>query len=413
MDILAHPEARLAVALGIGLVIGAERERRKGDGPSRRGAGIRTFTITALLGGIVELFHNEILLGVGALFVAAIAVVAYWLGEREDPGFTTEVTIVLAYCLGAYAQLEPRIALATGISVAMLLALRAPLHRLTSTLLTEDELRDGLLLAVAAVVVLPLLPNRAIDPFGALNPFTLWRLVVVLMAMSGAGYIAQRALGPRYGLALAGFGGGFVSSSATIAAMGTRARSDPGLLRPAVAGATASTVATFVQLAVLVGTANPALLATLAWPLAAGGTAAALYAVIQTWNARKASGEAEKGRAFRISAALLFATLVAVIGFLATLARDWLGSAGAIAASSIAGFVDAHASSAAIGSMSASGQIDTTVASLAVLVALTTNTVTKAVLAFSTGPRRYRWLVCLGLVVVLAITWTTAMFTLW
>jgi uncharacterized membrane protein (DUF4010 family) len=225
VDFLELPEGRLAVALGIGLVIGAERERRKGEGPSRRGAGIRTFAIVALLGGIVAMLDSEALLVVGALLVGAIAVVAYWLGDREDPGFTSEVTIVLTYCLGALAE-------------------HAPLHRISRNVLTDDELRDALLFAVAAMVVLPLLPNRTVGPFGVLNPFTLWRLVVVLMAMSGAGYIAQRTLGPRYGLALAGLGGGFVSSSATIAAMGTRARADPDVLRPAVAGAAASTTTT-------------------------------------------------------------------------------------------------------------------------------------------------------------------------
>lgn len=110
------------------------------------------------------------LLVAGAAFVGDIA--AYWLGHRDDPGFTSEVTIVLTYCLGALAQHEPRIALAVGVSVAALLALPAPLHRWMQLLLTEAELQDALLFAVSAVVVLPLLPNRTIDTFGILNPFT-------------------------------------------------------------------------------------------------------------------------------------------------------------------------------------------------------------------------------------------------
>lgn len=411
MDLLELPEGRLAVALGIGLVIGAERERRKGEGPSRHGAGIRTFAIVALLGGIIAMLGSEALLIVGAVLVGAIAIIAYWLGDREDPGFTSEVTIVLTYCLGALAQHEPPIALATGICVATLLALRAPLHRISRNVLSEDELRDGLLFAVAAVVVLPLLPDRTIDPFGVVNPFTLWRLVVVLMAMSGAGYIAQRALGPRFGLALAGLGGGFVSSSMTIAAMGTRARTDPEVLRPAVAGAAASTVSTFVQLAILVGTANPALLATLAWPLGAGGLVAALYAAIQTWHARLAEADPVTGRAFRLSTAVLFGSLVTVIGFVSSAARAWLGDAGTVTAASIAGFVDAHSSTAAVGSMSASGQIDDRSAVIAILLALTTNTTTKAILAVTSGPRRYWLLVAVGLVLVLAATWMTALVT--
>jgi uncharacterized membrane protein (DUF4010 family) len=293
----------------------------------------------------------------------------------------------------------------------MLLALRAPLHRATQELLTEAELRDALLFGVAAVVVLPLLPDHTIDRFDVVNPFTLWRLVVVIMGMSGAGYIAQRAIGPRYGLALAGLGAGFVSSSAAIAAMGTRARADEHLLRPAVAGATASTVATFVQLAVLVSAADPSLLVVLAWPLAAGGVTALAYAAVQTWRARRAEAGPVRGRAFKLSTAMLFAGLVTAIGFVSVFARAWIGSAGAIVAAALAGLVDAHASTAAVGSLSATGQLAHGSAALAILLALTTNTFTKVVLAIGAGPRPYWTRVCLGLALVLIATWATALAT--
>ena len=409
MTFLERPEGRLAIALGIGLVIGAERERRKGEGPTRAGAGIRTFAVVALLGGVAALLDSEALLVVVAVVVGGIATVGYYLGARDDPGFTTEVALVLTYCLGALASRQPLVALATGLSVAMLLALRARLHSAVRTVLGEDELRDALLFGVAAVVVLPLIPDRTIDPLGVLNPFTLWRLVVVIMGMSGVGYIAQRAIGPRYGLALAGFGAGFVSSSATVAAMGARARADDELVRPAVAGATASTVVTFVQLAILVGAANPSLLAALSWPLAAGGMAAAAYAALQTWHARRAEAEPTRGRAFRLSTAVLFAVLVTAIGFASVLARSWLGSTGAVAAAAIAGLADAHASSAAIASMAATGQLAESAAVIGVLLALTTNTITKLVLAITSGPRSYWMRVGAGLVLVLVATWSVAL----
>jgi uncharacterized membrane protein (DUF4010 family) len=406
---LERPEGRLAIALGIGLVIGAERERSKGEGPNRSGAGIRTFAVVALLGGAVALLASEALLVAIAAIVGGIAIVGYWLSDREDPGFTTELSLMLTYCLGALADRQPLIALAAGLSVAMLLALRARLHSVVRTVLTDEELRDALLFGVAAVVVLPLIPDRPIDPLGVINPFTLWRLVVVLMAMSAAGYIAQRAIGPRYGLALAGLCAGFVSSSATIAGMGARVKADAELLGPAVAGATASTVATFIQLAILVGAADPALLAALAWPLGAGGLAAAAYAGLQTWRARRAKVDATRGRAFKLSTAVLFATLVTAIGFASALAHAWLGSAGAIATAAIAGLVDAHASSAAIGSMTSAWQLARGDAVIAVLLALTTNTITKLVLAITSGPRGYWVRVTGGLAFVLVVTWAVAL----
>ncbi|HEX8951132.1 MAG TPA: MgtC/SapB family protein, partial [Polyangia bacterium] len=240
MTFLDRPEGQLAIALAVGLVIGAERERRKADTP-RATAGLRTFALVGLLGGVVGLIGGAALLVVVAAVVGGMAIVGYYRGDRADPGLTTEAALVLTYCLGALAIGAPKVALAAGLAAATLLAFRTTLHSAVRSVLSGEELRDALLFGVAAVVVLPLVPNRTIDPLGVINPFTLWRLVVVLMAMSGAGYVAQRAIGPRYGLALAGFGSGFVSSAATIAAMGARARAEPELLRPAVAGAAAST----------------------------------------------------------------------------------------------------------------------------------------------------------------------------
>lgn len=405
MDALDLPEARLAIALGVGLVIGAERERHKGDGPRRAAAGIRTFALVALFGGVLAAIGGEVLLVAGAAIVGGLAIAAYRLGDREDPGFTSEVALVLAYALGALAGREPRLALAAGITVATVLALRAPLHRISRTVVTDDELRDALLFAVAAVVILPLLPDRAIGPFGLVNPFTLWRLVVVLMATSGAGYLAQRILGPRYGLALAGLGGGFVSSSATIAAMGGRARADAGVLVPAVAGAAASTVATFVQLAILIGTANPPLLAMLAWPLGAGGVTALGFAGYYTLRAsRRATADATPGRAFRLSSALLFGGLVTAIGLASTAARAWLGTPGAVVTAAVAGFADAHSSTAAIAAMAATSQLDGATAELAIVLALATNTITKVVLAISSGPRAFSVRVIVGLALAVAAT---------
>ena len=411
MSFLDRPEGRLAIALAIGLVIGAERERRN-TGARRGFAGVRTFALVGLLGGIAALLGSTALLVAIALVVGGFATVGYYLGDREDPGLTTETALVLTYCLGAFADREPKIALAAGLAAATLLAFRTQMHSAVRSVLGEEELRDALLFGVAAVVILPLVPDRAIDPLGVINPFTLWRLVVLLMAMSGAGYIAQRAIGPRYGLALAGFGSGFVSSSATIAAMGARAREEAELQRPAVAGAAASTVATFVQLAILVGAASPRLLFALAWPLGCGGGAALVYAAAQTWHARRAEVHAVKGRAFKLSAAILFGALVTGVAFVSAAVERWVGTAGAVAAAAVAGFADAHASSAAVASLAASDRLGEAAAIVGVLLALTTNTLTKGFLAVTSGPRGYSTRVLVGLALVLVATWTAALVRL-
>src|SRR5512140_3808194 len=151
------------------------------------------------------------------------------------------------------------LALAASVMVTVLLAARDPLHRLVRDAITRQELLDGLTFSVAALVVLPLLPDRTIDPFGFVNPFALWRLAVVFMGLSALGYAAQRLLGQRYGLTIAGFASGFVSSSAAIAAMGGRARADASRAGRSAAGAVASILGSLVYLLALVVAADPGL----------------------------------------------------------------------------------------------------------------------------------------------------------
>ena len=191
----------------------------------------------------------------------------------------------------------------------MLLYSREGLHRFVRSGLTEAELRDALIFAGATLVVLPLLPDDPLDPYGVLNLRKIWIVVVLIMAISGAGYIAVRLLGVRFGLPVSGFASGFVSSSATIAAMASRVKETPGLLRPAAAGAVLSTVATIVQLALLLAAVNMAVLGELAIPLALSGLAAVLYGGAFTLWALKHEGQGDDkpGRAFSLATALALA----------------------------------------------------------------------------------------------------------
>ncbi len=395
----------MAVAVGIGLVVGAERERRKSQGRNRSAAGIRTFALTAALGGVA--FH------LGATVTAAIALVVggsaalgYALGDRSDPGLTTELALLLTFGLGVLAQSEPRAALAVGLLATALLAYRRDLHRFVRGVLTQRELLDLLILGVSALVVLPMLPDRALDPLGAVNPHRIWKLAVVMMALTGAGYVAQRLVGARVGLAVAGIASGFVSASATVSSMASLSRNSPALVGPAAAGACASMVATFVQMAILVGAASPALLRAGALPLGAGAGTALVYAAVQTLRAGRDGYSATlKGRAFNIRMALGFALLVTVVDVAATLAQKWLGTGGVVGTTALTGFVDAHAPSAAVASLVASGELSPPLGLLAVLAAFSANTVTKGILAWQGGSASFRRRVLVGLALVLAAVW--------
>lgn len=402
----------LAVALGIGLLIGIDRERRKGTGPGRAPAGIRTFTITSLCGAVAVIAGGDLLLAVVTVGVFAMAGLAYWQARDQDPGLTTEAALVATVLLGGLAIHEPALAAGLGVIVAGLLTARTAIHRFVRSALTEEEVRDGLIFAGATLVVLPLLPDKTLGPYGALNPRTIWIVVVLVMAVSALGYIAVRLVGARFGLPLAGLVSGFVSSVATIGAMGARAAKSGDLLRPAVAGAVLSTVATFVQLSVLLAATSTATLMALSLPLACGGAAALLYGGVFTVLAlrHKVERQDEPGHAFSLRSALLFAALLAVILLASAALDDWFGDAGVLAIAGLAGLADTHSPAVSVASLVASDRIDARGAVIPILAALTTNTLTKAIFAITGGGRAFATRVIPGLILVIAAAWAGARF---
>jgi len=183
---------------------------------------------------------------------------------------TTEIALFVTFLLGVTAVDRPALAAGAAVVVALLLAARSRLHRFATVVLTADELRDALLLAAAALVILPLIPAAPIDWLGGVDPRRLWGLVVLLMILQAAGHVALRVAGPRLGLPLSGVASGFVSSTATFAAMGARARADAALLPSCVSGALCSNIATMIQLALVAAAVHPLALPVIASSLGSG-----------------------------------------------------------------------------------------------------------------------------------------------
>jgi uncharacterized membrane protein (DUF4010 family) len=401
---------RLGVALGTGLLIGAERERRKGKGPQRAAAGIRTFTITALLGAVCFQLGGTVLVAVVILALAGLTGLSYLRTQKEDPGLTTESTLLLTLILGALAMREPALASVVAVVVAILLAARTELHRFVRTVLTEQELQDALILAGAVIVVLPLIPNRYIGPFGAVNPRTVWKIVVLMMSVSAFGYVAVRAMGPRFGLPVAGFTSGFASSAATIAAMGARVREQPEVTWPATGGAVLSSIATIAELWVILWVTNQSVLSRVRLALICAGVAAALYGAIFTLGMlrHRSLGSATRGSAFSLKVTLTLAATLTAAVFASAAANALFGRRGLIAASALAGFGDAHSAAVSIASLVTAGKITANDAAIPIFAAFTTNTVTKAVLSFTAGGRGFAFRVVPGLILMTVPLWVAA-----
>jgi uncharacterized membrane protein (DUF4010 family) len=400
-----------AVALGIGLLIGAERERRKGEGPSRSPAGIRTFAVTSLAGAVSFIAGGEVLFAVATAGVIVLTTVAYWRGHEDDPGLTTEIALIVTALLGGLSMQQPALAGGLAVTVAVLLAARTPLHSFVRTVLTEDELKDALIFAGSTLVVLPLVPDRPMGPYGALNPHSIWILVILVMAISAAGYITVRTFGARFGLPIAGLASGFISSTATIGAMGARVAKAPEVLAAGVAGAVLSTIATIVQMALVLAATSMTTLRTLSIPLICAGSAAVVYGIVFAIRAlrQKTEGEAQSGRAFSLSTALVFALTLSSILVASAALGEWFGETGIIVVATLAGFVDTHSAAISVASLVASGKMSAADAVFPILAGLSTNTISKMFLAGISGGRSFALRVIPGLIVVALAAWAGAL----
>lgn len=398
------------VALGIGLLVGAERERRKGDGPHRRSAGIRTFTVCALTGFVAQSLGGAFLLISSLLILGVLTALSYRRSQTHDPGLTSEVTIVLTCLLGGLSVQSPDLAAVIGIVLTALLAARERMHQFIRHIITAQELDDVIVFLAAALILLPLAPDRYIGPYQAINPHDLARFVVAVMSVNAAGYIAKRIMGPQAGMALTGFAGGFVSSTATILAMGQVARQTPQLVHAAAMGATLSTLSTLLQLGLLISVMLPDLLVPMLLPLGLGAVVACLCA---GWMGRQLPANSTpaldlKGHAFQHTTTLILSVAVLSITVLTAALHQWLGTTGVVIASLLAGLVDAHSTVASTRSLVAQQAMTLAQAQWLVLLAVSSNSLSKAAVAISAGGRAFALAVVPGLALVIAAVWLGA-----
>ena len=401
-----------AVALGVGLLIGAERERAKGTGPNREIAGVRTFALVSLLGVFGAFSDSTFLLVTFAFLIGGLAIAGYLRTGPEDRGITTEVALLATFALGALSESHPEYSGAAAVIVTVLLAARPWLHEVVKSRVSDRELHDGLLLLAAALIVLPLLPDRTIDPWQVFNPNKMWIVVVLVMAINALGYVGLRLWGPTKGLVLAGVLGGLVSSVTTHGAMGQRSKANPALIASTAASATFSSVTTAVVLIIVVGATNP----ELAWRLAPACAGAAIVCIavgfLLLFRAQRPdASEIELGRAVSLMAALIFAAIVTTVLIGSVLLSRWLGPNAAVAGVTISGFADAHSGAISAAMLQRNGILKSHTAQLAILLGFSTNAVTKIVVSFIAGPSGYAIRVAIGAIASVGAAWATWLLT--
>lgn len=398
----------LSVALGIGLLVGAERERRKGEGPLRRSAGIRTFATASLCGFAAQTVGSGVLLAAALLVIGALAWASYQQSRQHDPGMTSEIAILLTFLLGAMSVGNAALAAVVGIVLTALLAQKERIHRFVRKAMTPQELEDLIVFLAAIMIVLPLAPDRFMGPFGAVNWHQLTQFVILVMTIGALGHIFKRLLGRHGGLIWAGFLGGFVSSTATVANMTRLARSEPAQLQTAASGALLSTVSTFIQLGLLVTLALPELLSRMLVPMGLGAAVSLAFALWKSQAHPAADSTPDmaiQGHAFDLVSSLWLALALLAVTVITTGLNQTWGDTGALASSALSGLVDAHATVATMGGLVDQGLVAHPQAQLAIWLAVSTNSISKAVMATLVGGKAFAMQFLPGLITAITAVW--------
>ena len=388
---------RLAVALAIGLLIGLERGwqfREEAEG--ERTAGLRTYALTGLLGGVSAALsaasHPVVLALALAGFTAAFTLFA-WLEASSEHVFsvTGVVAAMLTFVLGAYAVLgNSLVAVAGAVAMALLLALKGPLHGWIRQL-SWLELRAVLVLLAMSFLLLPVLPNRPIDPWDAINPAEIWLLAVLIAGVSFVGYVAVKALGDQAGVAVAAIAGGVTSSTATTLSFARLARDQPQSSLVLAAGILLAGMVMIVRVLVIAVALAPTLIGDLLASTAAGALVLLGASACLTLARNQAAGgqvaSLQLKNPFDVASALKLALLIALIMLLAKLLSTASGAQGVYLLAAFSGIADVDAITLSMARF-AGTRVSERDAAIAILIAVSVNTVTKAVMAAAIAGRR-------------------------
>lgn len=386
--------SRLAVALAIGLLVGLERGwHSRDEAEGQRAAGFRTFALSGLLGGVSGAIAAATDTAVlGFLFIGYTAAFAafHWLEARinKDLGATSVVAGMLTFALGAYAQIgDLRAAAGCTVAMVVLLALREPLHRWVASLRWE-EIRAVLILLAMSFLLLPVLPNRTVDPWHSINPAEIWLLAIMIAAISFGGYVAVRLFGDRLGVVMAAVTGGLASSTATTLTLARLGRERPGSERLLAGGILTAGVVMVVRVGVVATLLNRALLMTLLFPLAAVAAVLAIAAaLLLVKNGGGESPELKITNPLELGTALKLTAIIAIVTLGAEVVQDAVGKAGVLLVAALSGVADVDAVTISMARLGG-GRIAIDVAVQAIALAVGVNSIAKAAMAGWAGGAR-------------------------
>ncbi len=403
-----------AAAFLIGALVGIEREKKKNRSEDLGIGGVRTFVLFSLSGAVAAWLAMRLESGwvfaVPLLGVAALTVAGYLAQARVKPrslGLTTEVAALTVYLLGgACLAGQVEVALALGVALSAILAYKQPLHDLVAKL-GADDIEAAVKLLAATFIVLPLLPREAIDPWGAIEPYSLWLLVILIAGLSLIGYVATRALGPERGAAVTGLAGGLVSSTAVTLTFARQGREDEDDSSDALAaGLLLAWGIMFARVIVETAVVHAPLVAPLLLPMGAMGLVtlalAAWFAARSRTRHRAVAGEVPLQNPFSLTAAFRFALFFVGVLLVVKLTQQYFPGRGYYLVAALAGLTDVDAITLSMAGLVRDGGADARTGVGAIVVASLTNTVVKCgmIVVLADAGLRRRALVSTGLLLL-------------
>src|SRR5262245_33620565 len=401
---------RFGAAIGLGLLLGLERERKR-DAELLFG-GVRTFALIALLGAVGAFLQHELDQGwlVLAAFVAvsALVIVSYATSAAHgEVGITTEITALLAFIAGALCGWNHvGVASVTTVVCLLLLTLKDFLHGLAQRVEIED-VQATLQFAVISVIILPLLPNQNFGPppVDVVNPYKIWLMVVLIAGLNFLGYLLVKMLGNEHGFLVTGILGGLVSSTAVTLSFSQRSRREPVMSSAFVLAIVVAWSIMFLRVVVMVGLVNNALAGGLA--VALGGMAAVgLLVSLVLWR-RSRSHEtgvvAAGANPFELSEAIKFGLLFGIVTIVAKAAQVYLGATGLYLAGAVAGLTDVDAISLSMANLATTSPESLTVAERVIIIAVLANTLVKAGMAAFMGTPALRRTIVVATLLLLIV----------
>jgi uncharacterized membrane protein (DUF4010 family) len=386
---------RIATALAIGLVVGVERGwRERSAEAGSRTAGVRTYALSGLMGGVFGALSSGTqgpwLIGFGFIGFALVFALFKFREAIHDDDFsvTGVIAALTVFALGAYAVVgNAQVAAGAGVAVAGLLASRELLHGFLARL-SWVELRSALMILAMSAIVLPVLPDRAIDPFNGVNPYEIWLFAILVATISFAGYAALKVLPPLHGVALGAMLGALVSSTAVTLDLSRRSRTEKATEALAGGACMAATVSV-LRVILIVAIIKPAMVFEVAPAASAAALTFALAGgVLLLRSSRREDSAITPGNPFEPMTVLVFAAVFAATSLAASLLLYWLGPVGLLAASAVSAIADVDAAVLASLRLVGAAALSTTAAS-AILIALAVNTLTKCIYAGAVGTARF------------------------